>query len=167
MSFKPCVLEENAYNFELNKPITPTLYELFKPFGILDFNIGNKRLGEVYILDKLTRNPLLKLTGKEGQNLIKISILKATSVFKNPKINEMLLKNQITKYQTCIGCMACESVCRYNAISIKHLNKQDGNNFNIEYKINEEKCVGCLECVKHFDNGCYMKKVLRTKQDKE
>ena len=167
LSFKPCVLEENAYNFELNKPITSALYELFKPFGILDFNIGNKRLGEVYILDKLTRNPLLKLTGKEGQNLIKISILKATSVFKNPKINEMLLKNQITKYQTCIGCMACESVCRYNAISIKHLNKQDGNSFNIEYKINEEKCVGCLECVKHFENGCYMKKVLRTKQDKE
>lgn len=164
LSFKPCVLEENAYNFELIKPITMTLYELFKPFGILDFNIGNKRLGEVYILDKKDNQPLLKLTGKVGQNMLKVSVLKKTPIFNNSKNNEMLIKNQITKYQTCIGCMACEAVCKFNAITIKHNSKQDGEKFDISYKIDEHKCVGCLECVKHFDGGCYMKKVLRTKQ---
>ena len=167
LSFKPCVLEENAYNFELNKPITETLYELFKPFGLLDFNIGNKRLGEVYVLGKKDKQPLLKLTGKIGQNLLKVSVLKETAVFCNPKINEMLIKNQITKFQTCIGCMACESVCKYNAISIRHNEMQKGEKFNISYTIDEKKCVGCLECVKHFSGGCYMKKVLRTKQGKE
>lgn len=167
LSFKPCVLEENAYNFELNKPITETLYELFKPFGLLDFNIGNKRLGEVYVLEKKDKQPLLKLTGKIGQNLLKVSVLKETAVFCNPKINEMLIKNQITKFQTCIGCMACESVCKYNAISIRHNEMQKGEKFNISYTIDEKKCVGCLECVKHFSGGCYMKKVLRTKQGKE
>ena len=167
LSFKPCVLEENAYNFELNKPIDETLYELFKPFGLVDFNIGNKRLGEVYILEKKERQPILKLTGKIGQNYLKVSVLKANAVFNSPKINEMLIKNQVTKFQTCIGCMACESVCKYNAISIKHLEKQKDDKFNISYKIDENKCVGCLECVKHFSGGCFMKKVLRTKQDKE
>lgn len=167
LSFKPCVLEENAYNFELNKPITDTLFELFKPFGILDFNIGNKRLGEVYVLNKKTREPILKITGKIGNTLVKVSVLKEEGIFKTPKIREMLIKNQITKYQTCIGCMACESVCKFNAITIKHYNKQENDKFFIDYKIDEKKCVGCLECVKHFDNGCYMKKVLRTKQDKE
>lgn len=167
LSFKPCVLEENAYNFELNKPITETLYELFKPFGLLDFNIGNKRLGEVYVLGKKDKQPLLKLTGKIGQNLLKVSVLKETAVFCNPKINEMLIKNQITKFQTCIGCMACESVCKYNAINIRHNEMQKGEKFNISYTIDEKKCVGCLECVKHFSGGCYMKKVLRTKQGKE
>ncbi len=167
LSFKPCVLEENAYNFELNKPITETLYELFKPFGLLDFNIGNKRLGEVYVLGKKDKQPLLKLTGKIGQNLLKVSVLKETAIFCNPKINEMLIKNQITKFQTCIGCMACESVCKYNAINIRHNEIQKGEKFNISYTIDEKKCVGCLECVKHFSGGCYMKKVLRTKQGKE
>ena len=167
LSFKPCVLEENSYNFELNKPISETLYELFKPFGIIDFNIGNKRLGEVYILSKKDKQPILKLTGKIGQNYLKVSVLKTTAIFNSPKINEMLIKNQVTKFQTCIGCMACESVCKYNAINIKHIEKQDGDKFNISYKINENKCVGCLECVKHFSGGCFMKKVLRTKQDKE
>lgn len=167
LSFKPCVLEENAFNFELNKPINEMLYELFKPFGILDFNIGNKRLGEVYILDKKTKEPVLKLSGKIGQNLLKVSVLKETPVFSNPKIREMLIKNQITKFQTCIGCMACESVCKFNAINIRHTEKQEGEKFNISYRIDENKCVGCLECVKHFGGGCYMKKVLRTKQEKE
>lgn len=167
LSFKPCVLEENAYNFELNKPITETLYELFKPFGLLDFNIGNKRLGEVYVLGKKDKQPLLKLTGKIGQNLLKVSVLRETAVFCNLKINEMLIKNQITKFQTCIGCMACESVCKYNAINIRHNEMQKGEKFNISYTIDEKKCVGCLECVKHFSGGCYMKKVLRTKQGKE
>ena len=167
LSFKPCVLEENAYNFELNKAIDNMLYELFKPFGVLDFNIGNKRLGEVYVLGKKTKEPLLKLSGKIGQNLLKVSVLKETKVFCNPKIMEMLIKNQVTKFQTCIGCMACESVCKFNAINIKHNEKQNGEKFNISYKIDETKCVGCLECVKHFSGGCYMKKVLRTKQEKE
>lgn len=167
LSFKPCVLEENAFNFDLNKPINNTLYELFKPFGILDFNIGNKRLGEVYILDKRTKEPILKLTGKVGQKLLKVSIIKENKTFSNPKIREMLIKNQITKFQTCIGCMACESVCKFDAITIKHNSKQEGEKFDVSYTINEEKCVGCLECVKHFSGGCYMKKVLRTKQDKE
>ena len=167
LSFKPCVLEENTYNFELNKLIDDNLYELFKPFGIIDFNIGNKRIGEVYILDKKTKEPILKLRGKKGQNLLKISLLKNTSIFNNSKNIETLIKNQITKFQTCIGCMACESVCKFNAITIKHLDKQSEDKFNISYKIDENRCVSCLECVKHFSGGCYMKKVLRTKQNKE
>ncbi len=166
LSFKPCVLEENTYNFELNKTIDSNLYELFKPFGIIDFSIGNKRLGEVYVLDKKTKEPILKLRGKFGQNLLKISVLKETKIFNNSKNTEMLIKNQVTKFQTCIACMACESVCKFNAITIKHLDKQVGDNFNILYKIDENKCVSCLECVKHFSGGCYMKKVLRTKQGK-
>ena len=167
VSFKPCVLEENAMNFEMNRPITMTLYELFKPFGIIDFNIGNKRLGEVYILDKQTKQPILKLKGKIGENLIKISILKIIPKMKNLKYAEMLIKYQITKYQTCIACRACESVCKFNAILVKTIGKLESKTNEIDYRIDENKCVGCMECVKHFDGGCYLKKVLRTKVEKE
>lgn len=163
VSFKPCALEENTLNFDLNKPITPTVYELFKPFGIIDYNIGNKRLGEVYVLDKFNKQPILKLKGKIGDNVIKISILKIPKNIKNQKYFEIYIKYQITKYQTCLACRACESVCKYDAISV---HKDDENN-NVSYIINEKKCVGCLECVSHFQGGCYLKKVLRTKSDGE
>lgn len=165
VAFKPCVLEENTLNFEMNRPITMQLYELFKPFGVLDFNIGNKRLGEVYILDKVSGQPIIKLKGKIGENVIKISILKIPAKLKNQKYAEMYMKYQIIKYQTCIACRACESVCKFNAISIR-VNKEGTTKNEIDYKIDENKCVGCLECVKHFDGGCYMKKVLRTKAEK-
>ena len=34
----------------------------------------------------------------------------------------------------------------------------------IQYKIDDEKCVRCTECVDHFNAGCYMRKVLTIKR---
>ncbi len=163
VSFKPCALEENTLNFDLNRPISETLYELFKPFGIIDFNIGNKRLGEVYVLDRNTKQPILKLKGKINDSIIKITIIKIPKNIRNQKYFEMYIKHQITKYQTCLACRACESVCKHDAISVRNTNTDN----KIVYTINEKKCVGCLECVSHFIGGCYLKKVLRTKNDGE
>lgn len=164
VSFAPCAFEENAYNFTLSRSIDERLYELFKPFGTLDFNLGNPRLGEVYVLEKQTNQPLLKLTGRKGKNTLKVSVLKQNSMFKNKSISETLIKDQITKFQTCIGCSACQSVCRFDALKVINLKKGDVSNESISYTIDLNKCMHCLECVKHFNNGCYMKKVLRTKK---
>jgi phosphoadenosine phosphosulfate reductase len=156
---KPCVLIENTFNFDLLTVINDSLYELFKPFGNLNRTIGNQRLNEIYILQRGTNEPILKLSGKIGEKNLKITILKFIGVFKNLKTSEMLIKNQITKYQACISCLACESICKYN--SIKIINKNDDK--NMEYKIDDKTCIGCLECVKHFLGGCLMRKILRTK----
>lgn len=159
VEFKPCALTENTINFELNKEINDNLYELFKPFGVINYTIGNKRLNEIYVLNRETNEPILKLTGRKGQTTLKVSVLNFIGVFKDMKTSEMLIKNQITKFQACIGCLACESNCKFNAIKILNV----GSNKEINYKINDNKCIGCLECVKHFTGGCFMKKVLRTK----
>lgn len=160
VSFKPCALEENTLSFDLNKPITKMIYELFKPFGIIDSNIGNKRLGEVYVLDRNTKQPILKLKGKINENIFKVSIIKIPKGIRNQKYFEMYIKYQITKYQTCLACRACESICKHNAISVRNVETND----EIVYRVSEKKCVGCLECVSHFSGGCYLKKVLRTKK---
>ena len=164
VSFKPCVLEDNAYNFDLSRPISEDLYTLFKPFGTLDFEMGNKRLNEVYVFDRVDDTPLLKLSGRIGSTTLKVSVLKKKKKKKNAKISEQLINDQITKYQTCIACGYCQSVCRFNALKVINLKKGDVSNTSINYSINSDACVGCLECVKHFDGGCYMKKVLRVKK---
>ena len=56
----------------------------------------------------------------------------------------------------CLGCKACESVCKFDAISVK-----DDGSGKIYYSINEEKCKRCTECVSHFNAGCYMKSNFR------
>ena len=164
VSFKPCAFDETSYNYNLSKDLTKDFYTLFKPFGNINFEIGNKRLGEVYVLSKYTNEPIFKITGKLGKREIKVTILNVIKPFKNSKEIVDLIKNQITKYQTCIGCSYCQSVCKFNALKVMNLSKGNVSNDSISYLIDESKCVGCLECVKHFDGGCYMKKVLRTKK---
>ena len=164
VTFKPCVFDENSINFNLSREITIDLYVLFKPLGILNFEIGNTRLGEVYILSRKTSEPIIKLTGKIGKKELKVTILSVAKPFKNAKEIGDLVRNQITKYQTCIGCTYCQSVCKFNALKVVNLQKGQVSNESIQYTIDAEKCVGCLECIKHFDGGCYIKKVLRTKK---
>lgn len=164
VSFKPCVLEENTYNFDLTKPISEDLYKFFIPFGKLNFDIGRKILNEVYVLDRKNNMPLLKLSGKIGGTTLKVSIVGDTPHFKGKKLTESLLKNQINKYQTCIGCTYCAAVCKFDALKVYNKDKGNVSTETIHYSIDENKCVGCLECVKHFPNGCYITKVLAIKK---
>jgi len=160
LDFKPCAFDQDSFNFELSKPIDNFLYTLFRPFGILDFQIGNQRLGEVIILNRNTKMPLLKLTGKIGTTKLRVTLLNYDGPFKQKRDAETMIKNQITKFQLCLGCVYCQSVCRFGALKVSK--EPDGS---IAYNIDENKCVGCLECVNHFDGGCYMKKVLRIKKE--
>ena len=75
IEFTPCATEENSFNYELQREITEQLYELFKPFGTLDFQMGNARLGEVYVIDRKGQIAL-KLQGRIGQTKLKVTIYK-------------------------------------------------------------------------------------------
>ncbi len=155
LQFENCVLEEDTVNFELTRPITEELYELFRPFGYLDQVRGNARLGEVYVLDH-KGNALLKLSGRIGSRTLKVSIQNLDLFARGSrKSAEEKIRAQLTKYQMCMGCRACESVCKQGAITVKELS--DGST---SYQINDQKCIRCKVCVGHFIAGCYMRKVL-------
>ena len=158
IAFKPCATDSKSFNYVLNKPISDDLYEFFKPFGILDFTMGKERLGEVYILDFKTKQPIMKLQGRRGMNELKITIL-STPIAGKTKINEIELKFkcQITKFQLCAGCHACENACKHSAIK---LIKSGEGDTEYKYLIDENKCVHCFECINHYTGGCYMRRVL-------
>lgn len=160
VTFEPCATDANAFNYELQRPITNELYELFKPFGYINKELGNKRLGEVYILNKAGK-VVLVLQGRYGSTKLKviirdIHIAKAKAI----SIAEKKIQCQLTKYQMCLGCKACESVCKHDAISVK-----DDGKGTITYVIDDQKCIRCTECVGHFDAGCYMRKILCIKRN--
>ena len=159
ITFEPCALQENTINFELQKPITDEMYELFKPFGYLNFDLGNPRLGEVYVLGK-DGTLLLKLQGKKGSHTLKVSILaKNVGHCNSFKSVEDKVKCQITKYQMCMGCLGCESACARGAITI-----QTDRSGLLSYRIIDSKCVRCGICIGHYDGGCYMRKVMTIKR---
>ena len=159
VTFEPCATEENSFNYDLQKPITEELYELFKPFGHINKELGNKRLGEVYIINK-SGKVVLVLQGRIGSTRLKVTI-KDIHIAKSRTLSaaEGKIQCQLTKYQMCLGCKACESVCKHDALSVK-----DDGTGKIIYNINDEKCVRCAECVGHFNAGCYMRKVLTIKR---
>lgn len=161
VSFEPCATEENAVNYELQKPISEELYELFKPFGYINKEMGNRRLGEVFVVNK-TGKVILILQGRIGGNRLKV-VIKDIHIAgaKNLQTAEGKVKCQLTKYQMCLGCKACESICKHDAINVK-----DDGTGKIIYNIDDEKCVRCTECVGHFNAGCYMRKVLMIKRGK-
>lgn len=159
LTFEPCALQENTLNFELQRPITEELYELFKPFGHINKSLGNERLGEVYIVG-LDGNLHLKLQGRIGTNTLKVSILNCKAGHcSSIKAVEDKVKNQITKYQMCMGCLGCESACRFGAIEI--VTNRKGL---VSYKINDDKCIRCGNCITHYEGGCYIRKVMCIKR---
>lgn len=158
IEFKPCATDESSFNYELNKPITEQFYEFFKPFGILNFDMGNKRLGEVYVLDFKTNQPLIKLQGRIGSNNLRITILKKPIAKRTKTVEiELKFKSQITKYQLCTGCHACETACKYEAISLEKIPDTVSDYI---YRIDSNKCVRCAECITHYQGGCYMRRIL-------
>ena len=161
LTFEPCALLEDTVNFELQRPISDELYELFKPFGYINTSIGNPRLGEVYITDS-NNKLLLKLAGRKGSKTLKVSILdKNAAHCTSKKAVEEKVKCQITKYQMCMGCLACESICIKDAIVIK-----TDNSGLLSYSIKDDKCVRCGQCINHFNGGCYMRKVMTIKRER-
>ncbi|MCR5608652.1 MAG: phosphoadenosine phosphosulfate reductase family protein [Lachnospiraceae bacterium] len=158
VAFEPCATEENAFNYELQREITEELYELFKPFGRINKELGNKRLGEVYVID-LKGNVALVLQGRIGTNRLKV-IIKNKKIAHSNSLDaaEKKIQCQLTKYQLCMGCKACESICKFDAIKIKSIGDKT------TYTIDDNKCKRCTECVGHFNAGCYMRKVIMTKR---
>ncbi len=159
VSFRPCAVEENIFYYELQKPMEEGLYEFFRPFGYLNFEMGSQRLGEAFVLDK-KGNILLKLQGRIGSRELKVAVLSTRIAgARDLKAAEERIRCQITKYQMCLGCLACESVCKYNALMVK-----ETKTGQVAYCISEDKCLRCGACVNHFTGGCYMRKVLSVKR---
>ncbi|MGL4450095.1 MAG: phosphoadenosine phosphosulfate reductase family protein [Sarcina sp.] len=166
VKFKPCANESDAINYELNKGISEELYEMFKPFGWINKEMGNSRIGEVYVVDK-QNNPIIRLQGRMGTKKLKITILKLPRRTKTMKEAKSKIDCQITKFQMCLGCLGCESACKHDAIKVKKAAHKNELIFKTgeSYVIDDKKCIRCGECVAHFDGGCYMKKVLVTKKN--
>lgn len=149
---KPCIDEEHSRTFNLTKPITDELYEYFKPFGIVSKGLGRKLLNEVMVIDPKTNKPIIKLQGRLNTRILKVICIAPN----NYRLLSQRIDCQLRKYQSCIGCLGCISVCPNNAISYI-----DG-----KYRIIERKCKNkkCLKCIHPWRGGCLMTKVLAVKK---
>ena len=155
IKFTNCTAEDNAKVYELYRPYNESFIELFIPFGKIAKEFGRKLINETIVVDKHTNVPILSIqpfTQDGYEYSIKI---KTMNVAKHKDLQRMA-SYQVRKFNACRKCLKCESLCKYNAITI----------IGGEYHISDNKCERCRICVtaKYLSDGCLMKNVLATKE---
>ena len=141
----------NAVQVEINRPVSVELEEFLKPLGKINRDRSRPALGEIYLEGRPNQDwDALIVQAPENSTVLRFTVI-------NPKQAMRQLtwyfKHQAAKFQTCIQCTACAAVCPHGAITIKP-------DMQV-YKIDQDACTGCMECVTHFDSaGCLVAKSL-------
>lgn len=160
-----CNLSARARNIIIKKKINRDVIEFLKPFGRLD--IFDKE-DATYIT--VTEAPIKNSDGSvlsPARKVCDFVITWGTPVIKvlptkSTEINTLVsrLKCQLRKYQFCIRCSACDSICPYGAINTMGDNR---------YTVDETKCKQnlsvCSKCIAKFYNGCITCQVLAGKKN--
>lgn len=161
----PCNLSDRARNIIIKRKLSKDVIEFFKPFGSLEvfdkeeatyITITEKevreRTGEV----KFPKRKVCDLVITWGTPVLKVLPAKGTDI----QLLVNRLKCQMRKYQYCIKCTACDSICPYGAITTIG---------DRRYVVDEERCkqnlLECSKCIAKFYNGCITCQVLAGKKN--
>ncbi len=149
-----CNLSDRARNIIAGRKLQKDVLEFFKPLG--DLRIIEKSDAvyiDVYDVDKSgTYRKCFSMVLSFGTNVLKV--LPEARIDVPNLVNR--LKCQLRKYQFCIRCSACDSVCPYGAIDTIHG----------RYTVDTDKCRHCKKCIAKFYNGCIIcDKVAGKKED--
>lgn len=144
---KECINEKNSKTFTLNKSVNEDFIQLFKPFGSMKI-IEKNKMSELILIDR-KNNPLFKIMYKDGDNEVKVTIMRSDDKYIFNKIQK-----QFNKFNSCLYCQGCNSACPTGAIYVS----------NGKYIVDDTKCVNCLKCIDKFDSGCLIASALKIKK---
>lgn len=144
---KECINEKNSKTFTLNKSVNEDFIQLFKPFGSMKI-IEKNKMSELILIDR-KNNPLFKIMYKDGDNEVKVTIMRSDDKYIFNK-----LQKQFNKFNSCLYCQGCNSACPTGAIYVS----------NGKYIVDDTKCVNCLKCIDKFDSGCLIASALKIKK---
>ncbi len=163
ISDTPCNLSDRARNIIIKRKINRDVIEFFKPFGELSI-FDKEDATYITVTEKECVSPdgeikprrkVCELVVTWGTPVLKVLPAKGTDILL--LVNR--LKCQMRKYQYCIRCTACDSICPYGAITTMGEGR---------YSVDETKCVQnlseCSKCIAKFYNGCITCQVLAGKK---
>lgn len=158
-----CNLSDTARNIIINKKIGREVIELLKPFGRLEIV---EKDGTTYISIVEQYFDIASTEKRDEKKVCDIIINFGTTVVKvlpaNGVDSSLLItriKSQMRKYQFCIRCSACDSICPYGAINTMG---------DAKYSVDSTKCIQnlkeCAKCINKFKYGCITCQVLSSKR---
>lgn len=160
----PCNLADRARNIIIKRKIGRDVLELLKPFGELSV-FDKEDVSYITVTEREYADESGVLHPKRKvcdfvitweTTVIKVLPTKGTDV----QLLVNRLKCQMRKYQYCIRCTACDSICPRGAI-----NTIAGGG---RYIVDESRCAQnmnvCSKCIAKFYNGCITCQVLAGKK---
>ena len=160
----PCNLSDKARNIIIKRKFNRDVIEFFKPFGELSV-YDNDDATYITVTEKdqtdtdgifHAKRKVCELIVTFGTPVLKVLPAKGTDV----QLLVNRLKCQMRKYQYCIRCTACDSVCPYGAINTMGEGR---------YQVDESRCkqnlAVCSKCIAKFYNGCITCQVLAGKKN--
>ena len=160
----PCNLSDRARNIIIKRKVNRDVLEFVKPFG--ELSVFDKEdatyitITEREYVDEAgvprPKRKVCDLVITWGTTVIKVLPTKGTDI----QLLVNRLKCQMRKYQYCIRCTACDSICPRGAINTMG----DGR-----YTVDESRCAQnmavCSRCIAKFYNGCITCQVLAGKKN--
>ncbi len=148
---------KNSRIYRLKKPFSLEFIGLLCPLGIISDDYSQADGSETILLDVKTREPIIAVRPVELESYpyaVQIDLLHCSKKTEREAYFRMF-GYQIRKYNACRGCLKCESLCKFGAISLK----------GGVYRIDPNKCTHCQMCVtdKYLTGGCLMHKYLYIK----
>ena len=162
----PCNLSDRARNIIIKRKLSRDVLEFFKPFGELSI-LDKEDATYITVTEKAcvdsegiehSKRKVCDLVITWGTPVVKVLPTKGTDI----QLLVNRLKCQLRKYQFCIRCSACDSVCPNGAINTMGSGR---------YVIDSAKCpqnlASCSRCIAKFYNGCITCQVLAGKKKDE
>lgn len=134
---KPCEGDIET-RYDLTRPVTTTLYELFKPLGVL-IPISDPQLGYFVVEDYKTGEKLFQFQALVDQPYLSVVLLKS----RGKRLLLQQIERQIKKFQACVACEGCVGVCPTGALSLAP-----------HVIVDSETCIRCLKCSRFTNYGC-------------
>lgn len=136
-----CNLYDNAQNYILKKPVTNDIVQYLKPLG--DMQVIEEQGEYKVTISHLERDDII-FQWMESSAIIKVIFTSDKNIY----LMSQRVECQLRKYQACILCSACDSVCPLGAIS------------TVDRYIVSDNCIHCGKCISYFTGGCLMNKTL-------
>lgn len=144
-----CNLSDKAKIYFIERPLDASIVEFFKPFGGINKIFENEEYSTYEVNYKSNNKTVIfRMYVFWESNVIKIDPIDVKDI----ALFYKRIECQLRKYEFCIGCMSCDSICPYGAI----------NTVN-EYYIDESKCRNCLKCIAKFTGGCLRVQIHKSK----
>lgn len=146
-----CDFQENSYNYTLKKDWTESFWEYLKPLGKIVKLYDDGIMANYYMSGPKGNNDIMVVMRvSRPRRHIKVTIIQE----KDRRLLLQRLDRQILRFQACVLCGQCHSLCKANAFLPVESSR---------FEIDENICVNCLECAR---KPCFAIKSLRITGDK-